>query len=113
MNEDEQVKAIDLWDRIDDDIRDPKSSILVALLTIAQRESRHALQQLANLDPMQDNLAKRVMDLQNEIRRFQDLRDWIARARMDGINAFQALNAEDQESLRSILTQSPQTVNDA
>ncbi len=115
MTEQEQFEAISLWDALDAEARTPQDSLLLALLAAAQRDSRAAVNELVNLDVTAHHglaLAKKVIELQADIRRFTDLQDWIRNVRADGRTAFQQLNAEDQEALLALLNPN-QKINDA
>jgi hypothetical protein len=109
MDDSAIARAIGLSDAIIQDTRSYKDSILLAQLTSAREEAIEATRQLLTASPHD---AQKIMELQNEVKRFAELVTWIQNAHQDARDAFGLLPQDEQAEVLAFLN--PKTeINDA
>jgi hypothetical protein len=109
LDDDALASALALEHDIDTDLRDPKKSILLALLASARTAAIAATRQLIDAPPFDPNA---IMRLQNDVRRFQSLHVWLRNKQSAAAEAFNLLPPEEQEAVRAY-THPNSEINDA
>jgi hypothetical protein len=109
LDDDAIARALLLEHNIDLDLQDPAKSILLAQLARARKAAIEATKLLVECPPFE---AQRIMRLQNEVRRFADLHDWLLNAQTRAGEAWAALPDDEREAV--IAFTNPNTeINDA
>jgi signal transduction histidine kinase len=103
------ARALTLADSIEHDLRTPKNSILYELAASARAGAIRAAGALTEVDAED---AKRIRELQNDVRRFTGLRTWILNAEARAGEAFAALPPDEQEAVTRFLDTTTE-INDA
>lgn len=83
---------------------------VLSILVKARNNAAQALAALAFVDPRKTN---DIRDLQNAVRRFDDLVVWFGELVRDGFEADDEITAEDREEMIDLLAQSPEGVKEA
>ena len=96
MDDDAIAQALLLEHCIDADLLDPAKSILLAQLSRARKAAIEATKLLIECGPFD---AQRIMRLQNEIRRFSDLHEWLLTAQTRAGEAWNALPDDEREAV--------------
>jgi hypothetical protein len=109
MDENAIARAINLADYVEQDLRNPRDSLLWAQIMAARADAIDAAKALMEADPFNP---KEIMRLQNDVQRYTELVTWIQDARQNATDLMAALPAEEATAILEFLNPKPE-VNDA
>jgi hypothetical protein len=104
------ARAINLFDAVEQDMRNPKESVVYALALSARAEAIDAMRQLLTVGPFD---GQRIAQLQAEVRRYAEMGVWLREVRSDARDAFNSLDDEERQDVIAFLSPPNEKPNDA